>query len=477
MAHAHQTIRVFVSSTQKDLKDYRAAARNVIGNLEWQPVMMEDFGASPDATVAACRKKIDSCKLMLLILAWRQGWVPSVEQGGNGRDSITSIELAYAREKSIPVLVLLASDRWPGNMWEEDAERRSYVKAFRENLNQPAQFFEDEPITSGGEPMPAFRAKVKEALLSQKDRLLQERDRGPAGGAHVDYFDSARDGLLDGTDIPFLGPRLYGDGPLSPDALTDALLGRDKLEEGHFLATAAEYRERYLGSREHFLRQFGRIIREQTAAASIPAVHDLIVDKAKPPLLVSTTWDMVLESRLEKADRDFVIVAHVVRSFSGEHDGKVVVLRRDAEPEFTSADELPTLKNDVVVYKPVGSPLLNDRLDEDDGVDTVVVTETDHAALLQRLENEKKGIPKRFALKFARKPLLFLGYGLDVWQYRLMMLAYQQTLRIPRRSTTLAVRVPESPLEEVAWKRLNADLVRMEPNAFAERVMAHGQGS
>jgi hypothetical protein len=73
--------------------------------------------------------------------------------------------------------------------------------------------------------------------------------------------------------------------------------------------------------------------------------------------------------------------------------------------------------------------------------------------------------------------LLFLGYTMDVWQYRLMMLVFQSARRQDGRASTRAVRVPDSEVEEVAWNRLNASLIRMDPNQFATSAMVAGAGS
>src|SRR5437762_3053526 len=103
-------------------------------------------------------------------------------------------------------------------------------------------------------------------------------------------------------------------------------------------------------------------------------------------------------------------------------------------------------------------------------IDTVVVTEVDHVTFLQRLRNAETGVPASIARRFRRSPLLFLGYEMNAWQYRLMMQVFQASGR-EGRSATIAVREPESPIEEVAWKRLNADLIRITPIEFAQRTL------
>ena len=96
--------------------------------------MMEHFGAMPEATVEACYKRLVTCNLVILIVAWRQGWVPAKEQGGNGEDSVTALELQFAREHHIPVLAFLADKSWPGDLREDNDAARAWVKKFRNEL-------------------------------------------------------------------------------------------------------------------------------------------------------------------------------------------------------------------------------------------------------------------------------------------------------------------------------------------------------
>ena len=74
------SVRVFVSSTSEDLKPYRGVARDAILRMGWIPIMMEDFGAMPESTVPACVDKLRTCQVVLLIQAFRCGWVPTSEE-------------------------------------------------------------------------------------------------------------------------------------------------------------------------------------------------------------------------------------------------------------------------------------------------------------------------------------------------------------------------------------------------------------
>lgn len=477
MPGSPQDLRVFVSSTSKDLHEYRAVARNVILDVKWLPQMMEHIGTRPEATVEAMRAEINGCNLVLLIVGFRRGWVPEADKGGNGVDSITALELAFARENKIPVLAMMASENWPGNMWEDDQEARAWVKRFRDGLNQSVVFFEPEPVSAQeSDRLPSFRARVREALLAHQARLLAERsESSEPDSLGQDYFAAAQDGLAEGLDVPFLGTGVYGDGPLSSAELARALsweTPRDKLLS---LATAAEYRERLLGSRDLFLDQFKQVIEKRIPRAEPLPIYELMVQLARLPLIVSTVYDQILEGRFKEVGIPYVVVAHILRSAEGEHDGKILVLRTGSPPEIVLADKVEVGPDEHVIYKPLGSPFLHEHLDPELEIDTVVVTETDHLTFLGRLENQHTQIPTAVTRLLRRRPLLFIGYGLDLWQYRLVMQVFQAIGR-RGKSPMLAVRTPDSPIEEVTWKRLGAGLIQMETLEFANRVMAGQRG-
>ena len=475
MAEAHRGISVFVSATSEDMREYRAVARNVILDMQWHPTMMEHFGACPERTIDACMNVMDECDVVLLLVAFRRGWVPTVAEGGNGIDSITAHELAHARKKQIPVLAILASETWPGNLWEDGADARRWVKDFRAGLNLPAVFFDYEPETKQeAERLPRFRAKLREVLLQHRERLQAQEAAAEAEDSEFDYLESVREGLSEGISIPFLGMGVHGDGPLGAKSLARAL-AQDSRHEQSSLATAAEYRERFFGSRATFLRTFQRALEERAGKAEAIPVYDMIVRLDNLPMIISTTCDVTLETALDAADLDYVVVAHIVRSFDGEQDGKIVVLRRGAEPEICLADKVRLEKGERVVYKPLGSPFLHEHFDPDLEIDTVVVTETDHLQFLGRLENQHTQIPTAFTRRFQRCPILFLGYDLDVWQYRLVIGVFESVGARGRLASTLAVRAPASAMEAVAWKRLGADLIQMDPNEFAQKMMEEGK--
>ncbi len=169
-------MRVFISSTSEDLAPFRAAAEAVVLDLGWQPDGMEHFGTEGSlGIVEACSRRVEQADLVLAILAWRRGGVPGPNRGGDGKASYTKWELEATFQHRKPVLVLMAADSWPGNLWEDDGAARAWVKSFRGELDRLAASFEWERVEEGAkEPLPIFRAKVRQELLRHQAKMLRE---------------------------------------------------------------------------------------------------------------------------------------------------------------------------------------------------------------------------------------------------------------------------------------------------------------
>ena len=96
-------MKVFISSTYKDLIDYRAAAIRAVEGTNYQASKMEVFGARPDEPLDACLKEVEESDLFIGIYAHRYGYIPE------GSDiSITEMEYIHAKKLGNPFIVLLS---------------------------------------------------------------------------------------------------------------------------------------------------------------------------------------------------------------------------------------------------------------------------------------------------------------------------------------------------------------------------------
>lgn len=120
---------VFVSSTNEDLVEYRAAAKDAINRAGMVPKMQEYFAAGANLPLAECLKEVKDADVLIVIVAHRYGWVPDV-QAGTDRKSITWLECIAAKEAGKDVLAFLVDEsfEWPDRN-KESAELTRAMQA------------------------------------------------------------------------------------------------------------------------------------------------------------------------------------------------------------------------------------------------------------------------------------------------------------------------------------------------------------
>jgi len=103
------TLRIFVSSVQKELEDERLIVQNLVStdpflSAHCVPVLYELEPASPDKVLEGCLKSLDGCHVYLLIVGVQYG-TPV------GELSITHTEYRRAKKDKLPVLAFIRGDR------------------------------------------------------------------------------------------------------------------------------------------------------------------------------------------------------------------------------------------------------------------------------------------------------------------------------------------------------------------------------
>ena len=110
---------MFLSSTAADLKDHRERVVQAIERLGQTAARMEVFGARPEAPLPECRKLAAECDALVVIVAHRYGWVPNLEEGGDGKRSITWHEVEAALDAHKPVFAFLVDPQATWNFGKE----------------------------------------------------------------------------------------------------------------------------------------------------------------------------------------------------------------------------------------------------------------------------------------------------------------------------------------------------------------------
>jgi len=284
--------------------------------------------------------------------------------------------------------------------------------------------------------------------------LRQEVPHPRLSGVGVDdnHFQEVADALLSGRLVPVLGSDV--------GALADRLAQRfDYHEDAHDLSRVAQYVALTKGPGP--LYDELRALLEASAAptpvhrffASLPAA--LRARGAPHQLLVTTSYDLLLEQALLDAGEEFDIVSYVAsgrdsgRFLHREPDGAVRVI----ELPNTYVSEL-SLERRTIVLKLHG-----------DGEESFVVTEDDYIAYLAH-GDVGAAVPVALAAKLRRSHFLFLGYGVREWSLRLVLDRICAGAPLAYRSW--AVVGEARPLEREFWRARDIDLLEHPLDDYVE---------
>lgn len=112
--------RVFISYTGKDLAAHADIVAAVLRKLQVLAIDHRDSGATGQPSVSWCIEEVEKSDIVIVLLAHRYGWVPTVDEGGDGQSSITWLEVKHAQVKGKVLLPYLIDEgaRWPTDMIE-----------------------------------------------------------------------------------------------------------------------------------------------------------------------------------------------------------------------------------------------------------------------------------------------------------------------------------------------------------------------
>jgi hypothetical protein len=163
-------------------------------------------------------------------------------------------------------------------------------------------------------------------------------------------------------------------------------------------------------------------------------------------VLVTTNYDWLLEKAFEDKRRSYHHVVYrngEATLFYRKYDGDTGQL---GTPEPVIPNELVIPKDGVpIIYKMHGSADLNapER-------DSYLITEEDYVQFLSRMV-ANTAIPALFAEPFKTSHMLFLGYGLQDWNLRVILHKIWQEW--PSRRAAWAIQHKALPLEKEFWSR------------------------
>lgn len=153
-------------------------------------------------------------------------------------------------------------------------------------------------------------------------------------------------------------------------------------------------------------------------------LHRYLASITRPLLIITTNYDNLLEQAFEDTNRPFHLVVHPTDDVTLAGS---VLWRKPCTDQFEAfaPNELPlSLRDTAIIYKMHGhcdrGKLANDHF---------LITEEDYVEFLARMTTGA-AVPARFKMILRQSRLLFLGYGLRDWNFRILL----HNLRTKRRT-------------------------------------------
>jgi hypothetical protein len=212
-------------------------------------------------------------------------------------------------------------------------------------------------------------------------------------------------------------------------------------------------------------------------------VHQFLADLQMPLLIVTTNYDSLIERAFEAKGKPYHLVVHP----TDRKDLAASVLwwkPGDAEPKAYPPQSLPlSLTDTTIIYKMHGSVYRQTKT-----WDSFVITEEDYVEFLARMIAQS-AIPRRFLLHFLTCHFLFLGYGLNDWNLRVMLRNLKTTLvsseteapedrsdapSADKGVRSWAVQHRPSELEQTLWEARRVRIYDMDIDVFVDKMRAHG---
>ncbi len=123
-------MKVFISSTFLDLREYREKVIEALRNFGEQYKAMEIFGARSEEPKTVSLKEVKNCDVFIGIYAHRYGWVPK-----NDEYSITHQEYEIAKKENKKVLCYFIEEDYPWlPKWMDEGGEKKKLEKFKQKV-------------------------------------------------------------------------------------------------------------------------------------------------------------------------------------------------------------------------------------------------------------------------------------------------------------------------------------------------------
>ena len=242
------------------------------------------------------------------------------------------------------------------------------------------------------------------------------------------------------------------------------------------LTKVAQYIEEIAAGRDFLLRDISKTFGDNIASNYRCSVTDFLAVLPAPlipRLIITTNYDVLVERALESLNVPYIAISHVMRGtknagrlvcYESLTETMNIITRTELENKLGVANESD---DQVLVYKMHGTSRIGD---ERNRVDSIVLTETDYVDFLA--EDMLSKMPTRILQTLRTAHLLFLGYSLADWNFRVLL---QRVHKIQRRRSDggqkhWACLLDPDPVEDQFWKKRDVTIYPQPLDSFLESL-------
>lgn len=210
------------------------------------------------------------------------------------------------------------------------------------------------------------------------------------------------------------------------------------------LARVALHVQLELNDEKSFLRLLKSIIAEEECKPSL-----ILNTLAQLPfkLIITTNYDQLMEKALDLHNRAYKIISQPKDGFSPKDKKKI--------------DDKLREYDGLTLYKIHGTFSIRDKLSYISGSTAspqVIITEDDYISYLTVIGAKDRGMPDEVKAQIARNPLLFLGYGLEDWDFRTIFKSIIEPLPKNDKRHSFAIQKNPSEFWIKFWDKKNVSI-------------------
>ncbi len=191
-----------MSYTGQDLEAHAEVVSDMVKRLNadtgrsWVAIDHKFWAPTGRPSVKECMEQVARCHVLIVLVAFRYGWVPTAEEGGDGESSIVRMEVERARAAGLEVIPFLVEDnaRWSIANIEglSDPKAQERLSRFKAELRKSlAGFFETPESLEAPTVLALNKAaeRIERSRGGPRSRVPTQDRPGEAERVVPSYFD------------------------------------------------------------------------------------------------------------------------------------------------------------------------------------------------------------------------------------------------------------------------------------------------